>query len=99
MKTKLIIGLAIAVLMFSSCERPMTLETVVHEDGALDKTIIFEKADSSIIRQNVFGINAEHGWSASVVELPVEKKEDKDRFHITFSKHFNSAEEINAELN
>lgn len=99
MKTSWIVALGVGVIVLSSCERPMTLETKVYEDGTFDKTIVFEKSDSSIVQQNVFGINTQHGWSATVNELPNEKKDNKDRFHITFNKHFNSLEEMNAELN
>lgn len=99
MKANWIVVLGVGVMVLSSCERPMTLATKVYEDGTFDKTIAFEKADSSIVQQNVFGINAQHGWSASMKELPGEKKDNDDRFYIVFNKHFNSLEEMNAELN
>ncbi|MEO7988443.1 MAG: hypothetical protein ABI663_02820 [Chryseolinea sp.] len=94
-----ILALGVGMMILSSCERPMTLGTKVYEDGTFDKTIVFEKADSSLVQQNVFGINAQHGWSTSVEERSKQKKDNKDRFHITFNKHFNSIEEMNVELN
>ncbi len=99
MKASWIVALGFGVIILSSCERPMTLETKVYEDGTFYKTIVFEKADSSLVQQNVFGINAQRGWSASMKELPDQKKDNNDRFHITFNKHFNSLTEMNADLN
>ena len=76
MKQNIIITLLFGALLFSSCEHPMTMETDVHEDGTLDKTLTFEKGDSSLITNNIFGIDSTKGWSAEIVELPVERKEN-----------------------
>ena len=102
MKTNIIIALALGALLFSSCEHPMTLETEVHEDGTLDKTITFEKGDSSLITNNIFGIDSTKEWSAEIVELPVERKEngsDKIQYKTIFKKHFESVDQLNSELN
>lgn len=102
MKTILSFKLLLAALLFSSCENPMTLETDVHEDGTLGKTITFEKGDSSLITHNIFGIDSAKGWSAEIVQLPMERKEkgsDKIQYKTVFKKHFASADELNKELN
>ena len=102
MKQNIIITLFLGILLFSSCEHPMTLETDVHEDGTLDKTITFEKGDSSIITNNIFGIDSAKGWSPEIEELPVERKEndeDKIQYKTVFKKHFQSVDQLNSELN
>ncbi len=100
MKFKLISAIVIGVVILSSCENPMTFETKVYEDGTFDKTIIFEKNDSSIIHQNMFGINEDHGWSTIVTKLQKETKEKSEQKNwIAFSKHFSSIDEMNSELN
>ncbi len=101
MKTKLIIMVAVGLMVLSSCENPMTYETKVHEDGTFDKTIIFEKNDSSILQKNMFGINEERGWTASLEKLPIDEKDNnsKQKVYVAFNKHFNSVNEMNAELN
>lgn len=101
MKTK-ITTLLLGTILFSACEHPMTLKTEVHEDGTLDKTITFEKGDSSLSTNNIFGIDSTKGWSAKIVELPVEKTEtgsDKIQYKTVFKKHFGSVDELNIELN
>lgn len=102
MKTKISITLLLGALLFSSCEHPMTMETDVHEDGSMDKTITFEKGDSSLITTNIFGIDSTKGWSAKIVELPVERKEngsDKIQYKTVFKKQFESVDQLNNELN
>jgi hypothetical protein len=102
MKQSIVITLLLGVTLFSSCENPITIETEVHEDGTLDKTITFEKGDSALTTNNIFGIDSTKGWSAKIVELPVERKEngsDKVQYKTVFKKHFESVEKLNSELN
>ena len=96
MKQNIIIVLSLVALLFSSCEHPMTMETDVHEDGSLDKTIAFEKGDSALITNNIFGIDSVKGWSAKIVALPVAQKEtgsDKVQYKIIFKKQFESMQQ------
>ncbi len=98
----IIITLLIGTVLLTSCEHPMTLETDVHEDGSLDKTITFENGDSVIFNYNMFAINAAKGWSVETVPLPVSKTEsgnDKVEYKISFKKHFSSVDDVNNELN
>jgi hypothetical protein len=98
-----ILLLAMGVMVMVSCDHQVSMETTVHPDGALDKTIILEASDSSRLTNNFLGISTLKGWRASV-----EKKQDvkgssnelkaKKNLLITFHKTFNSAEEANSEL-
>ncbi len=100
MKTKSIIMLAGAIILLSSCDNPMTYQTKVYEDGTFDKVIGFEKNDSSIIQNNMFGIHEEKGWTALITKLSNdEKNKAKENINVVFSKHFQSVDEMNAELN
>ncbi|HRI78081.1 MAG TPA: hypothetical protein PLR06_00985 [Cyclobacteriaceae bacterium] len=101
MNRKSIIILAVAILILASCENPMRFETRVHENGSLDKTITFEKADSTVAISNIFGINESKGWKVEITKLPQEDKSDKNsnpEFRIKLQKSFNSVEDINNEL-
>jgi hypothetical protein len=85
-----------------SCENPMRLETKVHEDGSLDKTILFEKIHAEGITKNIFGVNEKNGWTVKSEQL--EKKSDSgkaksDDYKVSFQKSFPSVTELNAELN
>jgi hypothetical protein len=91
---------SLALLM--SCENPMRLETKVHEDGSLDKTILFEKIHSEGVTKNIFGVNAKSGWA--VESNPIEAKPDTGKsknkdYRVSFRKTFPSVTELNAELN
>ena len=102
MKKNIIITLLLGILLFSACDHPMTLETNVNENGSLDKTITFEKGDSSLVAQNIFGINSTKGWTAEISVLPAESKEtgsDKIQYKTAFNKHFDNVEQLNSDLN
>jgi len=102
----IIILVLIGSMFLSSCENPITLETVVHEDGSLDKTIVFEEADSAVALSNIFGVNttsaidSARGWALKVMPVPVKHNEDQvgTKFNLVFKKHFGSASEANAHL-
>jgi hypothetical protein len=83
-------------LGFSSCEHPLTLETRLREDGSATRSVIFEKTDSAVLRENMFGVSESKGWKISVSVN--EGEASSDRYRIRFDKEFSSAEAMNAEL-
>jgi hypothetical protein len=83
-------------VIFTGCENPIRMETIVHEDGSLDKSILMEEADSLQMYQNVFGINKSKGWIMSVKASTDTAKNKK--IAVAFKKSFPSAEAINLEL-
>jgi len=96
MKTLFRIVLLLAVASLAGCDHPIAQETRVHEDGSLDKTIIFEKADSSVLEKNIFRVGTDTGWKIDV--SPVIDGNDKTKYRVQFEKSFPSAEMMNAEL-
>ena len=100
MKSKTILTLTVATLVLAACENPMRFETRVHEDGSLDKTIFFEKTDSTVSERNIFGIKEGNGWKVDVKKLPTEdsSKKSNPEFSIRFEKSFASSDALNAEL-
>lgn len=102
MKHKLSIAV-LTVLVLASCENPIRMETTVHEDGSLDKSIVLLKSDSSRATRNIFGINAASGWKVEATRIAPDSsgapKKDKPEYRIAFSKSFASAEMVNGELN
>ncbi len=98
------------VLIFAiqACDHEIIdVQTVVHEDGSLDKTIILDQVDSSMINNNFFGINEANGWQVKVEPAKLKPKENdslktvrisKKKVKITFTKQFASSEAVNKEL-
>jgi hypothetical protein len=92
----------IAIVLFGfvgllmSCENPIRMETKVHEDGSLDKTIILEKTDSNRVVSNMFGASENSGWTVSTEKVTGEDADKK--FKYTFQKSFPSAEAANKDL-
>lgn len=84
-----------ATLIVMSCENPVRMETKVHEDGSLDKTVVLE-ADSIYAFHNMFGISARTGWEVTSNKIVAENSDLK--YAIQFKKSFSSADEINKEL-
>ena len=79
-----------------ACDNPVRMETKVHEDGSLDKTIVLEETDRFRDTSNMFGISEKTGWK---VKLDTIKKENSDnKYKVQFQKHFTSASEVNTEL-
>jgi hypothetical protein len=99
MKTNFLI-LCICALLTMSCENPMTFRTKVNEDGSLDKTITFEKAEEKVATENIFDIGEKKGWSVKkqLITESTKKRNEKKEFKIEFSKHFATDEEMNKEL-
>jgi hypothetical protein len=87
--------LALACL-FSSCEQDITVETIVHEDGSLDRTITFEDVDSAIAVKNMFGISQATGWAVAMEEW--DRTESEDTWTVQFNKKFASVEASNSEM-
>lgn len=84
------------ICLLSSCEENIAVETVVHEDGSLDRIIRFEDVDSTLVASNIFGVSRETGWE---VDMEVwERSGDKDSRTIQFKKHFPDVETSNREL-
>ena len=88
-------SLIIMVMTFSACEHKVYMETTVHEDGSLDKTILLETADTT---KNFIGICTHSGWT--MMTRPIEDTTNKDdrKWNVTYQKKFASANEANAEL-
>jgi hypothetical protein len=101
MKSKSVIILVFSCILLMSCENPMKFETKVHEDGSLDKTILFEEIPEVGIGKNILGVNANRGWSVKTEKLPVKADRGKsagDRFRVQFQKSFPSVTELNHDL-
>lgn len=93
--SKLFILVVSAVGILASCEHNVTLETTVHPDGKLDKSITLELSDSA--RYVMFNVE---GW---VKTYPDAKTEAVDsarsrKKSIQFQKTYSSAEEANTQL-
>jgi hypothetical protein len=86
----------LTVIALAACENPIAQETKVHEDGSLDKAIIFEKTDSSVLERNIFNVGKSNGWKVTV--SPVMDGKDDDKYRVQFEKSFASPEAMNAEL-
>lgn len=91
-----ITSLILLVALLGSCENPIRLETKIHYDGRLDKTIILEKTDSAGVVQNIFGVNEAKGWSLDLSRDSATRG-DKN-YRLEFKRSFATAEEANKEL-
>jgi hypothetical protein len=90
-------SLLLLLIGFSSCEHKVHMETTVHADGSLDKTIVLEANDTI---DNFLGIGVQSGWKMKVdsIQKKDANKEDSKKWKMTFEKSFASAEEANKEL-
>src|SRR6267143_3794918 len=61
-------GLIMLVLLLalSSCEQKIKVESVVHPDGSIDRSIVLSEADSDKINRNIFGVSQARGWETSI---------------------------------
>lgn len=92
---KSILLFLLAFILLASCDHNVSMETTVHEDGSLDKTIIFENKDST----NIIGLKDKNGWTKTVELKKAQPDSVKDNERIiTFKNSFASAEAANAEL-
>jgi hypothetical protein len=88
------------VWLLMSCEQKIMVESVVHADGAIDRTIIFTEVDSSKVAYNMFGINEKNGWKTTLERIMKKKDtlgntKSEQKYTITFHKKFASADEAN----
>ncbi len=99
MKPYISISILISLLLaFSACEHKVSMETTVHEDGSLDKTIVLETGDTT---KNFLGIGTESGWTLNtkmVEDSAKEKAEKNKKWTVTYRKKFASSKDANAEL-
>jgi len=94
---KKILFALVTLWSLTCCENPIRMETKVHEDGSLEKTIVLEETEKHRETSNMFGINQASGWVVKVDT--VEKENNENKYNIEFKKTFASAEAVNAELN
>lgn len=99
MKSILNILLLIALIVgLSACGHNVSMETTVHEDGSLDKTIVLEVVDTT---RNFLGIGSAGGWKMNahlIEDSTKEKSEANKKWSVTYQRTFASSEEANAEL-
>ncbi len=82
--TSMTIGLA-------SCTQPVATGSFVHEDGSIDRSIVFHHSDSSNAVGNMFGASAAKGWQVTLKRDTATGKE----FEIQLARHFADTSEIN----
>ena len=80
----------VGLLFLMSCEHTVTMETQVHPDGVLDKSITLT-GDSSLATHNFLGISATKGWTVAYQH----DSSDQDKVKVQFKRQFNSAEAFN----
>jgi hypothetical protein len=87
---------------FMSCEQKVTVGSVVHPDGAIDRTIAFKEVDSSKVVRNMFGVRESDGWDTkferATPDDSVTVKRTDQKYSIVFSQKFVSAAEANKVL-
>jgi hypothetical protein len=91
--------LAFLVVTISACEHHVSMETTVHESGAVDKIIVLETEDTT---KNFLGIGLENGWkvTAKPIEQDTssEKKTKVKKWSVQYEKSFTSAQQATEEL-
>ncbi len=94
----------LATIILASCDHSVSMETTVHEDGSLEKVVVYENKDSSnsIIKKpskDVLGIEVKPDWQQSVKVKDGEADSIKNKTYlITYRKIFASSKEANMEL-
>jgi hypothetical protein len=90
MKTyKLFLFLSVLSLALASCDHTDSMETVVHENGELEKTVVVSKKNGSY---PMLGMGERTGWTEKIIQ------NEKDETITIYQKTFSSQEEANAEL-
>lgn len=97
-------ALIITISMLMSCEQKVTVESIVHPDGAIDRTLILTEVDSNFVQNNMFGITPNDGWKTTMeISVPSQdenvSKNSEKKYIIRFNKHFASTEEANKAMN
>jgi hypothetical protein len=91
------INLLLLTCVLTACEQDITVETGVHSDGSLDRTITFKEADSTVSRYNIFGISDTDGWDVTKQEW---KQNDSDKkWIVQFRRTYASVNEANHDMN
>lgn len=93
---------SLSALLLMGCENPIHMETKVHEDGSLDKTIVLEKTDKMRATNNMFGISESTGWAVHSTISETKKdslSKEEPKYNIEFKRSFASVDEANTELN
>jgi hypothetical protein len=72
----IIFGLFLLTIL-SACEHDINMETTVHSDGSLDKTIRLSNTDSL---QNILGLRQEDGWIQTVQEVELDEDDELPYF-------------------
>ncbi len=82
----------------SSCEQTISVESAVHEDGSIDRTILYSDVDSGQYKQRgIFDVDA-NGWSTEV-SFTKGREDEREKRQVRYSKHFNSVDDMNSEMN
>lgn len=110
MKTYLYLLIPVLVLL-AACEQTYNTETIVHEDGSLDRTItIISKEPDDVIQQNIFGTVPVAGWQYTIQKDSTDADQSdginphdtagaKRPVAVAFTKHFPSVDEANKAMN
>ncbi len=93
------LGFIIMIGVFLSCEQQVAMESVVHDDGSIDRTIILSDGDSALIVNNIFDAGQAQGWETTI--MPAQKGEGNDpkKINVRFHKHYKSVDDANQETN
>jgi hypothetical protein len=102
-KSSTVIYMLMHIALLMGCDRKVTIESVVHPDGVIDRTIVLTEVDSIEVSRNMFGLNEGNGWKVVAepyVEAPNDKvsKNEKQKYTIAFRQSFSSVEESNKVL-
>ena len=86
---------------FTGCEQKIMVESIVHDDGSIDRTVVLYDVDSGALNNNIYGLKLAGGWVATIQRR--EKRDDslknKRKFDLALHKTFTSAAEANAVMN
>ncbi|RAW00830.1 hypothetical protein [Pseudochryseolinea flava] len=100
-----IIAVASTLIMLSSCENKVTIETTVNEDGSVDKSFTIPKGDTAKgdYAIKTFGVLVKDGWTkTSSITRPASVDKDgaihSAEFKINYTKAFPSVKEMNEAL-
>lgn len=102
MKLWYVTNLAVLTIVIGlmSCEHKVSVQSIVHEDGSVDRTIQLTGIDSvTAFHNNMFDITRQKGWDVEAETLPAEDNKIKTKYAVTYKKHFPNVEEMNREMN
>ena len=88
-----------AVAILSACEHEVGMESIVHEDGSIERTILLSDADSALIVNNMFDATPAKGWSVEATRMKKGEAGGKEevKMDLILHKNFASADEANRE--